>query len=44
MEQMEAVVTAAESDLDGALARAIRQLITGVSQPDAPAAAAPPAA
>jgi hypothetical protein len=41
MEHMEAVVTAAEPDLDEALALAIRQLISGAIEADAsPAPAA----
>ena len=40
MEHVEAVVTAAEPDLDEALARAIRRLITGAIEAEASAASA----
>jgi hypothetical protein len=40
MEHVEAVVTAAEPDLDEALARAIRRLITGAIEAEAPSASA----
>jgi hypothetical protein len=40
MEHVEAVVTAAEPDLDEALARAIRRLITGAIEAEASTASA----
>jgi hypothetical protein len=40
MEHVEAVVTVAEPDLDEALARAIRQLITGALEAEARTASA----
>jgi hypothetical protein len=40
MEHVEAVVTAAEPDLDDALARAIRRLITGAIEAEASTASA----
>jgi hypothetical protein len=40
MEHVDAVVTAAEPDLDEALARAIRRLITGVIEAETVAAPA----
>jgi len=41
MDHVEAVATAAEPDLDEALARAIRQLILGASESPAEQSAAP---